>query len=289
MAVLKGGTVVNGGLSVLGDLYLGGTNTNLALNSITVNDFKLYDSDSTSYTYTLAGGNIGANTTLTMPTVAGTLVITDQANGKVNLGSTTYVTGTLAVGSGGTGATTFTQYGIIYGDTAAALKVTALGADNTVLCGTGVAPAFETNVTITSLTTTGDININGGDINSTGDLTITPAGGNVSIASASADMLHITRSTAANSAIAIKNSSYATYVGINAAGEFGVDFTDADLGTGTSLLITRAGNVGIGLQTPIEKFHVNGNIRIDDASGNDGFNLSFDNVSKTLNFTYAGA
>lgn len=58
----------------------------------------------------------------------------------------------------------------------------------------------------------------------------------------------------------------------------------------TSLAIVGAtGNVGVGTAVPVEKIHVNGNIRIDDASGNDGFNMVFDNISKTLNFVYAGA
>lgn len=47
------------------------------------------------------------------------------AYGKVGL--TTHISGTLAVGNGGTGATTFTSKGIIYGNGTSALQVTAAG------------------------------------------------------------------------------------------------------------------------------------------------------------------
>lgn len=47
------------------------------------------------------------------------------------------------VALGGTGAATFTANGVIYGNTASALQVTAAGTNNQVLCGnTSAAPAF---------------------------------------------------------------------------------------------------------------------------------------------------
>lgn len=58
---------------------------------------------------------------------------------------TTGVTGTLAVGNGGTGAATFTANGVIYGNVAAAFGVTAEGATGQVLIGnTGAAPSWAT-------------------------------------------------------------------------------------------------------------------------------------------------
>ena len=50
------------------------------------------------------------------------------------------VTGTLPVGNGGTGATTFTQYGILYGDAANAIKVTGAGSSGQILKSNGTAP-----------------------------------------------------------------------------------------------------------------------------------------------------
>ncbi len=56
----------------------------------------------------------------------------------------TDMSGTLGVDHGGTGGTTFTQNGVLYGNNAAGINVTAQGAVNTVLRGTGGAPAFGT-------------------------------------------------------------------------------------------------------------------------------------------------
>lgn len=50
--------------------------------------------------------------------------------------------GTLPVKQGGTGKTSFTKYGIVYGNSSSALKVTAAGAAGTVLVGTDAAPKF---------------------------------------------------------------------------------------------------------------------------------------------------
>jgi hypothetical protein len=54
------------------------------------------------------------------------------------------------------------------------------------------------------------------------------------------------------------------------------------------LKITASGNVGIGTTTVPEKLTVRGNIRIDDSSGNAGYNIVYDNNTKTLNFNFVG-
>ena len=46
--------------------------------------------------------------------------------------------------------------------------------------------------------------------------------------------------------------------------------------------------LGIGTATPAEKVHAQGNVRIDDSAGNTGFVMAFDNVTKSLQFNYAG-
>jgi len=75
--------------------------------------------------------------------------------GKIGL--TTHVSGTLPVGSGGTGDTTLAVNGVLYGNTAGAILVTAQGAANTVLTANAGAPAFSATPTVTTLTTTGDL------------------------------------------------------------------------------------------------------------------------------------
>ncbi len=56
----------------------------------------------------------------------------------------TSMTGTLGTGNGGTGAGTFTSNGVLLGNAAGIIQVTAAGGANTVLRGTGAAPTFGT-------------------------------------------------------------------------------------------------------------------------------------------------
>lgn len=79
-----------------------------------------------------------------------TLTGTVTSSGSLTLGGTlsnvsltTQVTGTLPVGNGGTGATTFTANGVLYGNTTSAVGVTAAGTTGQVLIGnTGAAPSW---------------------------------------------------------------------------------------------------------------------------------------------------
>lgn len=68
-------------------------------------------------------------------------VTTAPSWGKVGL--TTHVSGTLPVANGGTGATTFTANGILYGNTTSAVQVTAAGTQYQVLqAGASGVPTF---------------------------------------------------------------------------------------------------------------------------------------------------
>lgn len=59
-------------------------------------------------------------------------------------GSTETLGGTLVVGNGGTGATTFTSHGVLLGNTTSAITATAAGTTGQVLTGiTGSAPTFQ--------------------------------------------------------------------------------------------------------------------------------------------------
>lgn len=76
------------------------------------------------------------------------------------------VAGTLVVGNGGTGATTFTSNGVLYGNAAGALQVTAQGAANSILVANGGAPSFSQSPTIQTSVTT-PLHIGGTAANST--------------------------------------------------------------------------------------------------------------------------
>lgn len=54
------------------------------------------------------------------------------------------------------------------------------------------------------------------------------------------------------------------------------------------VLNPNSGNVGIGEPVPAQKLHLNGNIQVDDASGNTGFVISYNNTTKALDFTFVG-
>lgn len=70
--------------------------------------------------------------------------------------STETLTGTLIVGNGGTGATTFTSHGVLLGNTTAAISATAAGTTGQVLTGvTGSAPTFQSPAA-SSISITGD-------------------------------------------------------------------------------------------------------------------------------------
>jgi hypothetical protein len=89
----------------------------------------------------------------------------------------TDVSGTLPVGNGGTGATTFTSNGVLYGNSTSAIQVTAQGGANTVLVANAGAPSFSSAITVGTSVTSPIINattalqLGGTDINTAGTLT----------------------------------------------------------------------------------------------------------------------
>lgn len=101
---------------------------------------------------------LAKNTTATRY-LANTGASNNAAWDQVNLANG--ITGTLVVGNGGTGAATFTQYGVMLGNAANALQVTAAGATGTVLIGTtGANPSFSATPTVTTMNaTTFDTNV----------------------------------------------------------------------------------------------------------------------------------
>jgi len=129
-------------------------------------------------------------------------------------------------------------------------------------------------------------------INSSGYVGIGEAapGTSLVVKSTNPNVVQLYRTTANNCHIQYQNPSYTTFAGISGSGGFGIGPNIDLANAATWLTITpAAGNVGLGESAPAEKLHINGNIRVDDASGNDGFKIAFDNSSKTLNFMYVGA
>ena len=73
------------------------------------------------------------------------------------------VSGTLPVANGGTGNTTLTLNGVLYGNGASAIGITAQGASHSVLTANAGVPSFSATPTVTSLTTSGGgITLGGG-------------------------------------------------------------------------------------------------------------------------------
>lgn len=100
----------------------------------------------------IALGSLGTTATVLHGNAAGAPTF-----GAVSL--TADVSGTLPVGSGGTGAATYTTNGVLYGAGTSALLATAQGPANSVLTANAGAPAFSATPTVTSLTTTGDATV----------------------------------------------------------------------------------------------------------------------------------
>ncbi len=129
----RGGTGVDGSLAANGSLLIGnGTG------------------------YTLA--TLTQGTGITVTNGAGSITIASTLGTSIDL--TTEVTGTLPVGSGGTGATTFTSGGVLYGNSTSAVQVTAAGTNGQLLLGvTAGAPTFATMSSDASITNAGVLTI----------------------------------------------------------------------------------------------------------------------------------
>lgn len=83
-----------------------------------------------SYTVDISASYVGQSSITTLGTIT-----TGVWNGT-----------TIGVANGGTGATTFTSNGVLYGNGTSAIQATAQGANNTLFKGTGGAPAFTSHI-----------------------------------------------------------------------------------------------------------------------------------------------
>ena len=167
-------------------------------------------------------------------------------------------TGTLTVARGGTGAVTFTQYGVIYGNAASALQVTAAGADNQVLVGnTGGAPSWANASTLAGQIDHGSITGLSDDDHTQYALLAGRSGGQTLIGG-----------TGTTDGLTFQTTS--------ATGTTGADmhFLVGDNGATEALTILNSGYVGIGTAGPDERLHISGNIKA--VSSNDQYGVTIE-------------
>jgi hypothetical protein len=127
--------------------YLRGDGTDVVMSPIQAGDVPTLNQNTTG-----TAANITATSNSTLTTLNALSLPGSQVSGNIP-GSAANVTGTVAVGNGGTGATTFTANGVLYGNTTSAVQATAAGATGTVLVGTNSsAPSFSATPSLTSLT-----------------------------------------------------------------------------------------------------------------------------------------
>lgn len=109
--------------------------------STTSGELKLFNSGSAFYTSIKS--NPSANVSYTLPSTDGTSGQLLKTDGSGNLA---WITGG-TVALGGTGQTTLTTNGVLYGNGTSAVGITAQGASGTVLHGNGGVPSFSAVVT----------------------------------------------------------------------------------------------------------------------------------------------
>ncbi len=109
-----------------------------------------------------------------------TMVPSTQPQGLAVTDSPTFfaltLTTPLTVPNGGTGVATLAAGGVLYGNGAGVVLVTAIGAANSVLVHSGAVPSFSTTPTVATLNTTGLLTAGNGMTVSAGALTVSAAG-----------------------------------------------------------------------------------------------------------------
>jgi Chaperone of endosialidase len=164
VALIDGGqtftsAVWNG--SIIGSLY-GGTGVD---GSAAANGELLIGNGSG---YSLATLTQGSGITITNG--SGTITVASTLGTAVDLA--TEVTGTLPVGNGGTGATTLTSNGVLYGNGSGAVQVTSAGTSGQVFLGTSAgAPSFATMSGDATITNAGVVTIQANSVALTTDTT----------------------------------------------------------------------------------------------------------------------
>lgn len=204
-------------------------------------------------TVTIQPGVTAASWSLTLPVDDGVAdyVLTTNGSGVsswAQVSLTTAVTGTLPVGNGGTGQTTLTQHGVVIGNAANAVNVTASGTAGQLLTSSGASadPTWTTATFPATATVTGTI-LRADGTNwaaTTATFPATTAAGTV-LASSSANAV----SGTATPVLGVAGSTAGT-IGLSGATSGVVTLqTAAAAGTWSLTLPTTAGSSGYVLQT----------------------------------------
>jgi hypothetical protein len=203
----------------------------------------------------------------------GKLFYKDNANAVQVIGWKTVPTS-----AGGTGLTSYTAGDLLYYATGTALTKLAIGAANTVLTSSGSAPQWSTNLSIGTLTTTGNVNINATPLNASANRVYATIKGTGTTASDGLGIFqfqtnaagstnpsigviewNLPDNTSSSSTRVAFISSSATGTTANNKGSFLIFATKADgvSGGGTEQVrITSTGDVGIGTNSPATKLNL---------------------------------
>ncbi len=213
------------------------------------------------------GGLTASSLTVNNLSTAG--IVTNTAAGVIG------TVATVDVVNGGTGAATFAQYGVLYGNTTSAIQATAAGATGQCLIGTtGAAPSWGAcgvgGSGMNSLTLAGS---SGTPQSITDTDTITIAQGtNITTVAGATDTVTISTvdnptfatstttptvygSTAANGTLTLQGNSA---VAGNTATNANLVFKVGDAGATTAMTIRNNGYVGVGTAAPATQLEVSG-------------------------------
>lgn len=141
------GTITNASSTYLSIATNGWLNSNPIVSNVTGNQTQLAAFSGTD--------TITPTSTIGLSLISGLGTIASQNSNNVSItgGSITGITD-LVVADGGTGVSTFTSNGVLYGNGAGAIQVTAQGGANSVLTANAGAPSFSSSPTLTALTVT---------------------------------------------------------------------------------------------------------------------------------------
>jgi len=155
-----GSAIVNGNAAANGGTYIGINAPATGAGSAA--DFLNFQANGASKLSLTNAGNLSIAGTATIGSITTAGLVTSNASGllssvaSINRDTSSYLTGTLSVGNGGTGATTLTSGGLLYGNGTGAIQATGAGTANQILQSNGTNPTY--------VTLGGDASLSGGTL-----------------------------------------------------------------------------------------------------------------------------